>query len=135
MLRTIYFLIVTIIIAASGCDMFTDYGPSYFKIQVDSISTANTLNSSDTLVIQFRGTVGTNACMHFWDIEHSVQNNQADLTLWGYEENTYRNLNCVPATVMMENVIFRTVSLSPGTFTIRVHQKDGSELVKTVQIN
>jgi hypothetical protein len=135
MLRTIYCLLLFLFIAASGCDMFTDYGPSYFKIQVDSIIAPNSLNSSDTLVIQFRGTVGTNACMHFWDIENTLGNNKLDVTLWGYEENIYRNQSCVPETVMLEDVIYRTANLSHGTFTITVHQKDGSTLVKTVQVN
>jgi hypothetical protein len=131
----ILYLIIILLVAASGCDMFTDYGPSYFKIQVDSVTAADTLSPNDTLSIRFFGTVGTTACMHFWDIENYQHNNRLDLTLWGYEENTYRNLNCVSATVMLEDVEFRTNTLSPGTFTIIIHQKNGSALTKTVQIN
>jgi len=131
----ILYPIIFLMIAVSGCDMFTDYGPTYFKIQVDSVSTTDTLNTSDTLSIRFFGTVGTTACMHFWDIENYQQNNQLDITLWGYEENTYRNQNCVSATVILENVEFRTNTLSAGTFTIIIHQKSGSTLIKTVQVN
>ncbi len=134
MVKNILFSIIIVLIIISGCDMFTDYGPTYFIIQVDSVSAADTLYITDTLSIKFWGTVGSNACMHFWDIENYQQNNQLNLTLWGFEEYTYRNMNCVSATVKLENVEFRTTALSAGTFTVIVHQKNGSTLIKTVQI-
>jgi hypothetical protein len=122
------------LIVISGCDIFIDNGPSYFTIQVDSVSVADSLHTTDTLSIKFRGTVGTNACDHFFDIENSLQNNQLDVTLWGWEENSYRNTNCVSKIVPLENVEYRTTQLSPGTFTIVIHQKNGSTLTRTVQI-
>lgn len=135
MIKNILFLSLISLFAFSSCDMFTDYGPTYFKIQVDSITVADTVNISDTLVIKFHGTVGTNACMHFWDIEYKLNNNQLELTLWGYEENTYRNTNCTPANVKLENVVFRTRDINHGEFKITIHQKSGADFVKSIYIN
>ena len=130
------FCILTLsLVLLSGCDLFTDYGPSYFKIRVDSFSAPDSVHVQDTLVIKFWAHVGDNACQHFWDFETLRNNNQLDLTLWGFEENTYRNNNCLSKTVTIDGVEYRVTDLNPGTFKIIVHQKSGGTLEKTVQIN
>lgn len=114
----------------SGCSESTEPDSvEYFKINIDSVQSLNSISLGDTLQLRLYGFVGSNGCYSFSKFESSQTNSNLDLTVWG--KYTPADV-CATVIIEMRGTKYPVVPVSKGTFEIVIHQPDGTTLKDTI---
>lgn len=104
----------------------------YYKIKIDRIEAPDTLSVSDSLKINFYGTVGTDGCHSFDDFETEQNDRRIEITAWG-KIPTDANV-CPDVMVYLDGEEFKTKLNEPGKYQIIISQPDSSKMSKYVVV-
>lgn len=104
---------------------------TYFLVEVDSISLADTITTSDTLFISFYGTVGTNNCYSFSHFFPQTDEDTINIEVWG---KLAPGENCDSGLVYLEGEQLNIVNFDEGTYFVHVYQPDGSLLTDSLAV-
>ena len=121
------------IILFPGCVKFDDdeEQETYFLIEVDSISLADTITTSDTLFISFYGTVGTTDCYSFYQFYPETIVDTIKVEVLGM---LAPGENCDSVLVYLEGKQLIYVNFDEGTYFVHVRQPDGSLLTDSLAV-
>ncbi|MDP1857132.1 MAG: hypothetical protein Q8K82_00595 [Gemmatimonadaceae bacterium] len=121
-------LIPVLLALCSACVTEPEIRTLAFIIKVDSISAPDSVASQDSFSASFLGRVGPNECYRLTAVSSSGDTSAVDLTFRG--EHTVGTV-CAERLVSLE---YQRQFAPPrgDPFTLRVHQPDGSLLVKLV---
>lgn len=130
---------VALVAGGAGCSMLTNSDSNEGRqvaslvAEVDSIDTPNEIASSDTLTVQFYGTVGPNGCYSFerFDVERSASRLIVTPVV---ERVTGEDVVCTMAIVPLDVTYTAAPPFEEGTLTVEVPQTDGSEVTATVEV-
>ena len=116
-------LITSIILFSSlGCKKNDDPDTVQFIIKVDSISHADTINSTDLLEVDFFGKIGDNECFQFSEFSPAFGADFINITVYGTE--TIRN-DCGGGPVYLDGKGASFSDMTQGEWTINVFQPAG----------
>ncbi len=104
---------------------------TYFLIEVDSISLADTMTITDTLFISFYGTVGTDNCYSFSHFYPEINLDTIDVEVWGKQAPVE---NCTSDTIYLEGEQLQVFNFFEGTYFVHVKQPDGSILTDSLTV-
>ena len=121
------------IILFPGCVKFDDdeEQETYFLIEVDSISLADTITTSDTLFISFYGTVGTTDCYSFYQFYPETIVDTIKVEVLG---KLLPGENCDSVMVYLEGEQLNILNFDEGTYFVHVKQPDGSLLTDSLAV-
>jgi len=121
------------IILFPGCVKFDDdeEQETYFLIEVDSISLADTITTSDTLFISFYGTVGTTDCYSFYQFYPETIVDTIKVEVLG---KLLPGENCDSVMVYLEGEQLNIINFDEGTYFVHVKQPDGSLLTDSLAV-
>lgn len=104
---------------------------TYFLVEVDSISLADTITTSDTLFISFYGTIGTNGCYSFSHFYPQTDEDTINVEVWG---KLAPGENCTSVMVYLEGEQLNIINFDEGTYFVHVYQPDGSLLTDSLAV-
>lgn len=131
--------LVALVGGGAGCSMLSnaesdsDDGPGTGIAEVDSIDAPAQIASSDTLTVQFYGTVGSNGCYSFGGFETDRSGGHLTIT----PRVQYRggeDTMCTMAIVPLEETYRADPPFESGTLTVEVPQPDGADVTATVEV-
>ncbi len=102
-----------------------------FVIRVDSIHVADTIKLSETLRIEFFGTIGNNGCYDFSHDETNFSGNTISIKLWG--KNSGED-NCPDVIVKLDGTYYDINFTAADTYTIEIIQPDDSKMISKVVV-
>lgn len=113
----------------SGCDVLNVWGlhTERFVVRVDSIAIPAITTPTDTLIVHFRGGLGSDGCSRLDRVERRRVAGRLELTFHGARKNG----NCIQMPAMMDHVE-KIVPPLENPFTIRVTQPSGKPVEKVV---
>lgn len=114
--------------AAAGCDSLL-FPTEEYIIEVDSLSAPAALAATDTLTMQFYGTVGSSGCYRLVRVERQVASGGMELRFHG--ERKWGD--CFQMPVALEHEV-RVPPPLQHPFTIKVMQPSGPPLEQVVRI-
>ena len=117
----------------TGCVKFDEEEEqeTYFLVEVDSISLADTIATSDTLFISFYGTIGTNDCYSFSHFYPQTDEDTINVEVWG---KLVPGENCDSGLVYLEGEQLNIINFDEGTYFVHVYQPDGSLLIDSLTV-
>ena len=117
----------------TGCVKFDEEEEqeTYFLIEVDSISLADTITTIDTLFISFYGTIGTNDCYSFSHFYPQIDEDTINVEVWG---KLAPGENCDSGLVYLEDEQLYVINFDEGFYFVHVYQPDGSILIDSLTI-
>ena len=116
----------------TGCvKLDDDEQDTYYMIEVDSISLADTITTADTLSISFYGTVGNNSCYSFSHFNPQLSQDVLNIEVWG---KLSPGNNCATVMVYLEGKQLPIINFAEGTYFVKVKQPDGSSLNDTLTV-
>ncbi len=117
----------------TGCVKFEEEEEqeTYFLIEVDSISLADTIATSDTLFISFYGTVGNTSCYSFYQFYAETVVDTINIEVWGM---LAPGENCDSGLVCLEGEKLNIINFYQGTYFVHVKQPDGSLLTDSLSV-
>lgn len=131
--------LVALVVGGAGCSMLSnaDSTPDEESetgiAEVDSIEAPTQIASSDTLTVQFYGTVGPNGCYSFDGFE--TEKHDGRLTITPVVQ--YRGgegMMCTMAIVPLEETYTAAPPFEEGSLTLEVPQPDGPDVTATVEV-
>lgn len=127
----VFFITLLLMLTLNSCSTEpTEERYSSYIIKIDSITLPDTISVSDTLIIKFDGTVGTDGCHRFKTFEVVDSNSILDLTVWGEKPN-YETA-CPAVMVYLNGKEYKMKPDRTGEYIIHVNQPDGSVLKDSV---
>lgn len=102
-----------------------------FVIQVDSIHIADTILVTETLRIEFFGTIGNNGCYDFSHDETNFEANNISIKLWGKNSGSD---NCPDVIVKLDGTYYDINFANSGTYIVDIIQPDNTKLTNTVVV-
>jgi hypothetical protein len=112
-----------------ACQSVTDVLPSEFTVRVDSITGPTAVSGGIAAEQRLWGVVGPNGCTSLKLIRAVRVPSALDVTVIG-ERNA--NVACQSGSVALNGVVVRIEPLILNLFEFRVHQPDGSTLVRRI---
>ncbi len=118
--------------AFSGCGIL---GPSssHYTIRVDSLSAPAAVARTDTLRVRFFGVIGPDGCWSLESVDRQVSTSSLDVTFRGLHEQG-GGIACTQMVVYLDRRESVAPPLAGGSFTITVHEPDGSKLTRTIAV-
>lgn len=104
---------------------------TYFIVEVDSISLADTITTSDTLFISFYGTVGNNSCYSFSHFYPQTIADTINVEVWG---KLAPGENCDSVIVYLEGEQLKIINFDEGTYFVHVKQPGGGLLTDSLTV-
>jgi len=131
--------IVALVVGGASCSMLSNSEPKaspsleFHIAQVDSLHFPEVIAPSDTLNVEFYGTVGPDGCHSFarFDVEAS----QRQLTITPVVRHvTSENAMCTMAIVPLNHTFTADPPFSEGALTLAVPQPNGEEIRAVVNV-
>jgi hypothetical protein len=131
--------LVVLVGGGAGCSMLSnaesgsDEGSGTGIAEVDRIDAPEQIAATDTLTVQFYGTVGPNGCYSFNRFETERSGSQLTVT----PRVQYRggeDTMCTMAIVPLEETYRAEPPFESGPLTIKVPQPDGADVTATVEV-
>lgn len=104
---------------------------TYFLVEVDSISLADTITTADTLFISFYGTVGNNGCYSFSHFYPQTIADTINVEVWG---KLAPGENCTSVMVYLEGEQLKIINFDEGTYFVHVKQPGGGLLTDSLTV-
>ena len=104
---------------------------TYFIVEVDSIDLADTIITTDTLIISFYGTIGNNECYSFSHFYPETNVDTINVEVWG---KLAPGENCDSVMVYLEGEQLDIINFDEGTYFLHVKQPDGSLLTDSLAV-
>ena len=104
---------------------------TYFMIEVDSISLADTILTTDSLSISFYGTVGNNSCYSFYQFYPQTLEDTIKIEVWGV---LAPDEHCTDVIVTLEGEQLNVFNFDEGTYFVHVIQPDASLLTDSLTV-
>ena len=128
---SILFIISIILISSQGCKN-NDPDTVQFIIKVDSVSHADTINSTDLFEVEFFGKIGDNECFQFSEFYPAFGADFINITVYGTE--TIKN-DCGGGPVYLDGNAAGFSDMTQGEWTLNVLQPAGvAPLSSTVYV-
>jgi hypothetical protein len=117
----------------TGCVKFDEEEEqdTYFLVEIDSISLADTITTSDTLSISFYGTVGNNGCYSFSHFYPQTNEDTINIEVWG---KLAPGENCTSVMVYLEGEQLNILNFDEGTYFVHVKQPGGGLLTDSLTV-
>jgi hypothetical protein len=119
---SILFIASIILFSSQGCKKDDDPDTIEFIIKVDSISHADTINSTDLFEVDFFGKIGDNECFQFSEFSPAFGADFINITTYGTE--TIRN-DCEGGPVYLDGKGASFSDMTPGEWTLNILQPAG----------
>jgi len=119
---SILFVASIIIFSSQGCKKNDEPDTVQFTIKVDSISHADTINSTDLFEVDFFGKIGDNECFQFSEFSPAFGADFINITVYGTE--TIRN-DCGGGPVYLDGRGASFSDMTQGEWTINIFQPTG----------
>jgi len=111
-----------VVVTIQGCKKDDTPDTHDFIIKVDSITHADTINSSDLFEVQFYGKIGDNDCFEFLEFRPAFGADFINVTVYGSE--TIKN-DCGGGPVYLDGKGASFSEMTPGEWTLNVFQPAG----------
>ena len=102
-----------------------------FVIEVDSIHIADTIKLSETLRIEFFGTIGNNGCYDFSHDETNLEGSTISIKLWGKNSGSD---DCPAVIVKLDGTYYDINFNAAGSYIVEIIQPDNSKITNTVVV-
>lgn len=102
-----------------------------FVIKVDSIHIADTIKLSETLRIEFFGTIGNNGCYDFSHDETNFEGTTISIKLWGKNSGSD---DCPNVIVKLDGTYYDINFNAAGSYIVEIIQPDNSKITNTVVV-
>ncbi len=129
-----YFMFFTLLSIASIVSCTTDSEnkeTTQFVVKVDSISKTPFAALGDIITIKLYGTIGTDGCSSFLQLDEIKQPLRIDLTVRGQRISSGA---CPTVMVYLDGKETKTVATQMGWYVINIHQPDDSVLRDSIII-
>lgn len=105
--------------------------PAEFIIRVDSIHVADSTPASQTLDIEFFGTIGPNGCYSFDRFDGNFSGDSILITAIG----VFSGDEVCPENIpLLDGAVLQVSNLIPGDYTVAVKQPDETYLTREITI-
>lgn len=123
-------LLAVVLIAASCGDSLLP-GTTEFVIHIDSVTGPTAVSGGVAFESRLWGPVGPDGCWSFKELRTTRVPAQVDVTVIGQHVQD-AGIACTEMPVGLNGVVLRVDPIIPSSFSIVVHQPDGSTLMRRV---
>jgi hypothetical protein len=123
------FFIAVLAVASSSCSLFE--GDKEFLVQADSVSGPSSVSAGATFQLTVHGWVGPDGCSAFKEFRGPRNASGAEVTVIGVRRTGEGDCTMAPVELHLPFVVYPPVT---DPYVLRIHQRDGTILSKTIRV-